>query len=129
VRISDWGVVDMDVSLLGPQEDYQEIIRRLTAEPIDAISVSTYDFREKAFGTDRNMAQITREVTHLPIMICGKIFDRATAKEALQDADIALSAKSMLLNPNWVEEVRQGRPLPLYNSAEANIAYTDTPLP
>jgi 2,4-dienoyl-CoA reductase-like NADH-dependent reductase (Old Yellow Enzyme family) len=129
VRLSDWGVVDMDVSLFGTEEEYLEIIRRLSQEPIDAISVSTYDFRQKAFGTDQNMAQITRQGTHLPIMICGKIFDRATAKEALQDADIALSAKSMLLNPNWVEEVRQGRPLPLYNSAEANIAYTDTPLP
>jgi 2,4-dienoyl-CoA reductase-like NADH-dependent reductase (Old Yellow Enzyme family) len=62
-------------------------------------------------------------------MICGKIHDRATAAEALQDADIALSAKSMLLNPNWVEEVRQGKPLPLYKSQEADIAYTDTPLP
>jgi len=129
VRLSDWGVVDMDVSLLGPKEEYQEIIRRVSAEPIDAISVSTYDFREKAFGTEQNMAQITREATQLPIMICGKIYDRATAEEALQDADIALSAKSMLLNPNWVQEVRLGRPLRPYTSEEANIAYTDTPLP
>ena len=129
VRLSDWGVVDMDVSLLGPQDEYQELIRRVSAEPIDAISVSTYDFREKAFGTDRNMSQITREATHLPIMICGKIYDRATVEEALKDADIALSAKSVLLNPNWVEEVRQGRPLRPYSSAEADIAYTETPLP
>jgi 2,4-dienoyl-CoA reductase-like NADH-dependent reductase (Old Yellow Enzyme family) len=47
----------------------------------------------------------------------------------LQDADIVLSAKSMLLNPNWVEEVRSGRPLRPYSSEESNIAYTDTPLP
>jgi 2,4-dienoyl-CoA reductase-like NADH-dependent reductase (Old Yellow Enzyme family) len=62
-------------------------------------------------------------------MICGKIYDRASAAEALEDADIVLSAKSMLLNPNWVEDVRQGKTLPLYKSAEADIAYTDTPLP
>lgn len=129
VRLSDWGVVDREVSLFGAKEEYQEIIRRLSAEPLDAISVSTYDFKEKAFGTDQNMAQITREATHLPIMICGRIYDRSTAEEALQDADIALSAKSMLLNPNWVEEVRLGRPLRPYRSEEADIAYTDTPLP
>jgi 2,4-dienoyl-CoA reductase-like NADH-dependent reductase (Old Yellow Enzyme family) len=101
----------------------------VSREPIDAISVSCYDFRKKAFGAGKNMAQITREATDLPIMICGKIHDRATAEEALKDADIALSAKSMLLNPDWVEDVRQGKPLPLYASKEADIAYTETPLP
>jgi len=129
VRLSDWGVVDQDVSLFRTKEEYQEIIGRLSQEPIDAISVSTYDFRNRAFGTRENMAQITRAATHLPIMICGKIYDRASAAQALQDADIALSAKSMLLNPDWVEEVRQGKPLRAYKSAEADIAYTETPLP
>jgi 2,4-dienoyl-CoA reductase-like NADH-dependent reductase (Old Yellow Enzyme family) len=129
VRLSDWGVVDLDVSLYATKENYQETIRLLSAEPVDAISVSAYDFRNKAFGTEKTIAGVTREATHLPIMICGKIYDRASVEEALQDADIVLSAKSMLLNPNWVEDVRQGKTLPLYQSAEANIAYTDTPLP
>jgi 2,4-dienoyl-CoA reductase-like NADH-dependent reductase (Old Yellow Enzyme family) len=129
VRLSDWGVVDMDVSLFGTKEDYQETIGLLSREPIDAISVSTYDFRKKAFGTGENMAQITRAATSLPIMICGKIYDRASAAEALEDADFVLAAKSMLLNPNWVEDVRQGKELPLYKSSEAEVAYTDTPLP
>ena len=127
-RISDWGVVDMDVSLFRRKEEYQEIIAQLSQEPLDAISVSTYDYRQRAFGTDQNMATITREKTSLPIMICGGIYDRATAEDALKDADIVLSAKSMLLNPNWIEDVRQGKPLPSYKSAEADIAYTETPL-
>jgi 2,4-dienoyl-CoA reductase-like NADH-dependent reductase (Old Yellow Enzyme family) len=129
VRISDWGVVDMDVSLFGTKKAYQEIIRLLSQEPIDAISVSTYDFRDKAFGAEQNMAQVTREATRLPIMICGKIYDRATAAEALKDADIVLSAKSMLLNPDWVKDVRRGKELPLYKTADADIAYTEAPLP
>ena len=129
VRISDWGVVDMDVSLFGTKEEYQEIIRLLSREPVDAISVSTYDYQAKAFGTDQNMARITREATRLPIMICGKIYDRATAEDALKDADIVLSGKSMLLNPHWVEDVRQGKDLPLYKTSDADIAYTETPLP
>ncbi|MGW8322321.1 MAG: NADH-dependent flavin oxidoreductase, partial [Thermodesulfobacteriota bacterium] len=78
---------------------------------------------------EKNMVQITRRATHLPIMICGKIHDRASAGDALRDADIILSAKSMLLNPDWVEDVRAGKPLPLYRADDANIAYTDTPLP
>lgn len=128
-RISDWGVVDMDVSLFRTKEEYQQIITFLSQEPLDAISVSTYDFQNKGFGTDRNMAQLTREATSLPLMICGKIYDRATAETALKDADIVLSAKSLLLNPDWVEDVRQGKPLRPYRSEEANIAYTTTPLP
>lgn len=128
-RISNWGVADMEVSLFESKAEWQQIIKLLSAEPIDAISVSTYGYSDKAFGAEQNMAGITREVTDLPIMICGKIYDRASAESALQDADIVLSAKSILLNPNWVDDIRNGKKLPLYESKEANVAYTDSPLP
>jgi 2,4-dienoyl-CoA reductase-like NADH-dependent reductase (Old Yellow Enzyme family) len=128
-RISNWGVADMEASLFKNKDEWQELIKLLSKEPIDAISVSTYRYKDKAFGTDWNMVQITREVTDLPIMICGQIYDRTSAEDALTDADIVLSAKSMLLNPNWVEDVRSGKELPLYKSEEANVAYTDKPLP
>jgi len=105
------------------------MIKLLSEEPIDAISVSTYDFQEKSFNTDQNMAQITKEATSLPILICGKINDRNTADKALQDADLILSAKSFLLNPNWVENLRAGKTLPLYSSEDANIAYTGELIP
>jgi 2,4-dienoyl-CoA reductase-like NADH-dependent reductase (Old Yellow Enzyme family) len=75
------------------------------------------------------MSRITREVTKLPMLICGKIHDRKTADGALQDADLVLSGKSMLLNPNWVAGVEAGKELKLYGSDEAGIAYSDTPLP
>jgi len=128
-RISNWGVADMEVSLFESKAEYQAIIKMLSKEPIDVISVSTYGYKDKAFGTDQNMAEITREVTDLPLMICGQIYDRASAEDALKSADIALSGKSILLNPNWVEDIRAGKQLPLYKSEEANIAYTDEPLP
>ena len=128
-RISNWGIADMEVSLFKDKDEWQELIKLLSKEPIDAISVSTYQYKDKAFGTDRNMAQITREVTDLPIMICGQIYDRKSAEDALANADIVLSAKSILLNPNWVKDVRSGKDLPLYKSEEANVAYTDKPLP
>jgi len=128
-RISNWGIADMDVSLFASKEEYQQIISFLSQEPIDAISVSTYDFQQKAFATDKTMAGLTREVTELPVMICGGIFDRETADAALQDADIILSGKSILLNPDWVEDLRAGKPLERYQSEAANIAYTAEPLP
>ncbi|MEA3469798.1 MAG: NADH-dependent flavin oxidoreductase [Thermodesulfobacteriota bacterium] len=128
-RISNWGVADMEVSLFDTKEEYQQIIRLLSNEPIDAISVSTYEYQQKALGSDKNMAQLTREVTELPIMICGGIYDRVSAEDALKDADIVLSGKSLLLNPNWVEDVRGDKILNRYKSEEANIAYTSEPLP
>lgn len=129
VRISNWGIADMEVSLFNTKEEYQEIIGHFSAEPIDAISVSTYEYHQSAFGTDKNMAQLTRESTKLPVMICGGIYDRASAEEALKDADIVLSAKSLLLNPNWVEEIRLNKALFRHKSSEADIAYTQEPLP
>jgi 2,4-dienoyl-CoA reductase-like NADH-dependent reductase (Old Yellow Enzyme family) len=128
-RISNWGVADPEVSLFSSKDEYQEVIKLLSKEPIDVISVSTYNYKDNAFGTDQNMAEITREVTDLPLMICGQIYDRDSAEDALKHADIVLSAKSLLLNPDWVEDVRSKKQLPLYKSEDANVAYTDEPLP
>ncbi len=127
-RLSNWGIADMKVSLFADQQEWQKVIRLLAAEPIDALSVSTYDFRDKAFGTQKSMSQLTREVTDKPLFICGRIHDRRTAEQSLEYADIALFAKSILLNPDLVDDLRQNRDLPCYKSEEANIAYTETPL-
>jgi len=83
----------------------------LDASPVDIISVSTINFKDKAFGTDKNMAQLTRQATAKPLMICGRIYDRATADESILDADIVLSGKSLLLNPVWVADIRENKPL------------------
>lgn len=128
VRISNWGIVDMDVSLFKDKAEWQEMIRLFSKEPIDAISVSTYQYSQKSFGTDQTMSEITREATKLPLMICGKIHDQESANDALKHADIILSAKTALLNPNWVEDFRVEKTLPERKSDEANIAYTETPI-
>jgi len=129
VRVSNWGIADMDVSLFENKEEWQEMIRLFDAQPIDAISVSTYDYSMDAFNTGHTMAALTRQVTSLPLMICGKIHDRNSAADALKDADIVLSGKTSLLNPDWVEDFRAGKELPAHRSEDANVAYTPTPLP
>lgn len=128
-RISNWGVADMEVSLFADAAEWQEVIGRLDREPLDALSVSTYDYSVPAFGTALTMAALTRRATARPLLICGKIADRAGAETALADADIALSGKSILLNPEWVTDVRVGRSLPVRRAEEANIAYSPEPLP
>jgi 2,4-dienoyl-CoA reductase-like NADH-dependent reductase (Old Yellow Enzyme family) len=128
-RISNWGVADSQVSLFADQGEYQDIIQRLSGEPVDAISVSTYGYSDEAFGSGRTMARLTREATGLPILICGKIHDRRSAEDALKDADIALCGKTALLNPDWVEDLLAGKALPLYTAEDANVAYTTEPLP
>jgi 2,4-dienoyl-CoA reductase-like NADH-dependent reductase (Old Yellow Enzyme family) len=128
-RISDWGVVDPKVSLFETREAWEALIGLLAAEPIDALSLSTYDFRAPGFGTEATICQITRQVTDRPLMICGQIHDRATAEAALIHADIVLAGKSFLLNPGFVDDLRAGKALPRYRAADANVAYTDEPLP
>jgi 2,4-dienoyl-CoA reductase-like NADH-dependent reductase (Old Yellow Enzyme family) len=128
-RISNWGGADPQVSLFASKEEWQQIIGLLDESPVDIISVSTLNYQDKAFGTDKNMVQLSREVTGKPLMVCGRIYDRATADEAVRDADIVLSGKSLLLNPDWVADIREGKPLNPRTNEESNVAYTDTPLP
>ncbi len=127
-RISNWGVVDMKVPLFD-KDDWLSMIGYLDQEPVDAVSVSTLNFSDSAFGTGQTMAELTRQKTAKPLMICGRIYDRNTADAALAHADIVLSGKSLLLNPNWVEDIRQNRPLEPRTPEEANVAYTDQALP
>ena len=122
-RISYWGTADLDIFQYQTIDEWQALIKLLSAEKLDAISLSTYDFRDKLFDSGKNLAQLTREVTDLPLLVCGKIYDYDSATEALQNADIALSGKSILLNPNWVEDVRQRKALPLHKSEDAMKAY------
>ncbi len=128
-RISNWGIPDMGVSLFADADEWQKGIEIIDKEGVDAISVSTYDFSEKAFNTDYTMARLTREVTDLPILICGRIYDRKSADAAIADADIALSGKSILLNPDFVNDLKTGKPMSAHSSSDANVAYTKTPLP
>jgi len=51
-----------------------------------------------------------------------KLIEFLTVEESLQFAVGSF-------NPDWVEDVRSGKQLPLYKSEEANVAYTDEPLP
>ena len=128
-RISNWSAADPGVSLFSSRDEWQGIIRWLSQEGLDAISLSTLNFAEPAFGTTYTVAQLTRQATPLPLFLCGGIYDRATAEAALASADVVLSAKSMLLNPAWVEDVLAGKPLRSYTQEEAGVAYTETPLP
>jgi 2,4-dienoyl-CoA reductase-like NADH-dependent reductase (Old Yellow Enzyme family) len=129
VRISNWGIADMEVSLFSDAAEWQQMVTLFSQDPVDAISVSTYDYSQNAFDTGRTMARLTRDVTELPLLICGRIHDRKSAENALADADLVLSGKSMLLNPDWVADIEADRELPLYGSEEAGVAYTTTPLP
>ncbi|MCU0600512.1 MAG: NADH-dependent flavin oxidoreductase [Desulfobacterales bacterium] len=128
-RISNWGVADAQISLFESKEEWHQVVAMLDDSPVDIISVSTLNYKDKAFGTERNMAQLTREATNKPLMICGRIYDRATADEAIRDADIVLSGKSLLLNPDWVADIRDNKPLSPKTNEESNVAYTETPLP
>jgi len=80
-------------------------------------------------SADLTLIRLTRQKTDKPLMICGGIYDRKTADQALQDADIVLSGKSLLLNANWVDDIANNRPLEPRTPQEANVAYTDEPLP
>ena len=62
-------------------------------------------------------------------MIGGRIHDRATAEAALAHADVVLAGKSFLLPPDFVADVRARKNLPRFRAADADVAYTDQPLP
>lgn len=127
-RVSNWAIADMDVSLFADKKEWQELIGFFNKSSIDGLSLSTYNFSDEAFGTGKNMAELTGEVFNRPIILCGGIYDKKSAEVALTYGDVVLSGKSMLLNPKWIEEVREGKELKPFKSEDANVAYGPEPL-
>ena len=56
-RTSNWGIADMEVSLFSNKDEWQEMIRLLDNEDLDALSVSTYDNKVDGFNTGHSMAR------------------------------------------------------------------------
>ncbi len=44
INLFNWGVADMVISFFDAKEECREIIRLLSKEPINAVSVSTYEY-------------------------------------------------------------------------------------
>lgn len=129
IRISDWGIADMDVSLMETKDTWQELVTLIDKEEVDALSVSTYKYDTDAYGSGKNFAELTREKTDKPIFFCGGIYDRKTAQDAIESSDMILIGKSLLLNHNWLGDIKEGKELKPFSSDDANIAYTAEPLP
>ena len=128
-RISNWGIADMEVSLFGDSQEWQGLIRLLSAEPIDAISVSTYRYADKAFGTDKTMAGLTREDDE------AAAYDlRADPRpDGMRGRPEGCRHRPFgqvdAFEPELGGRREAGEKLPLHKSSEANVAYTETPLP
>ena len=73
----------MVISLFDAKEECQVVVGLLSKEPINALSVSPYEYHQKAFGANKNMVQLTREVTELPMMCCAETYTITQAPRML----------------------------------------------
>lgn len=129
LRLSLTGTGQPDRCLFSSAEELVACVRLLAAPPVDALSISCRAFDESVLATGKSLPRIVRDATVLPLIVCGGIYDRDTADRALYTADVALSGKSLLLNPSWLGDVKHRRIVRPFGREDTAVAYSGELLP
>ncbi|AJR05311.1 NADH-dependent flavin oxidoreductase [Photobacterium gaetbulicola] len=122
-RLSDCIGADNSDSAFTDIEEYQSIINELSKESVDVLSLATHNFNAKAWNSDHSLLEITRKLWKGPLFVAGGVYDKETANAALQNADLVLVGKSLLLNPNWYHFANAGWPLKKLTRENSKVAY------
>lgn len=88
--------------------DLVPLVRGLEAAGVDILHVSTDGVFKRYFGGDRTIGQVTKALTHLPIIVAGRLADPADAERAVAEGhcDFAAVGSAMMKEAEWTRQAR-----------------------
>ncbi|MCA0987412.1 NADH:flavin oxidoreductase [Guptibacillus algicola] len=125
-RFSQWKMFNFDAKLAATPEELDAFLKPLVEAGVDIFHCSTRRFWEPEFeGSDLNLAGWTKKLTGKPVISVGSVgldgeftsFEGANTTsldgliKKLDDGEFDLVAigRSLLMDPEWVKKVRDGR--------------------
>ncbi|WP_270181251.1 NADH:flavin oxidoreductase [Alkalihalobacillus sp. CinArs1] len=125
-RFSQWKMFNFDAKLAETPEELERFLQPLVEAGVDIFHCSTRRFWEPEFkGSDLNLAGWTKKLTGKPVISVGSVgldgeftsFEGAntTSLDGLVDRldqgefDLVAIGRSLLMDPEWVKKVRDGR--------------------
>ncbi|MDF2684038.1 MAG: NADH:flavin oxidoreductase/NADH oxidase [Brevibacillus sp.] len=118
VRISQGKVNDFHHKWAGGERDARIIFEHLVAAAPDYIHTTEYKAFSPAFADDGpTLAKLAKRYSGLPVIANGKLGQPDKAESLLENdhADLVAIGTSALVNPDWVNKVRVGSALHLFD--------------
>ena len=128
LRISQWKVQDFAAKNFATPAELEEFARLMVDAGVDVFHCSTRRFWDNEFGSDRNLAAWTKQLSGKPAITVGSIgmtgehidtlmgeqSDVASLDRLLElvdrgDFDVIAVGRGMLVDPDWANKVRAGR--------------------
>ncbi|WP_420992984.1 12-oxophytodienoate reductase [Cupriavidus sp. 30B13] len=128
LRFSQWRVQDFHSKLFADPGELLGFLEPLSDAGVDVFHCSQRRFWEGEFGTDRNLAAWTRELSGKPSITVGSIamtgehidtlmgqesgvtgIDHLLKMAERGDFDLAAVGRGLLVDPDWARKVREGR--------------------
>lgn len=128
LRISQWKVQDFTARNFETPEALEAFARLMVDAGVDVFHCSTRRFWDTEFGSDRNLAAWTKQVSGKPTITVGSVgmtgehidtlmgegssvaaLDYLLALVDRGDFDLVAVGRGMLVDPDWANKVRDGR--------------------
>lgn len=128
LRISQWKVQDFTARNFETPQALEAFARLMVDAGVDVFHCSTRRFWDTEFGSDRNLAAWTKQVSGKPTITVGSVgmtgehidtlmgegssvaaLDYLLALVDRGDFDLVAVGRGMLVDPDWANKVRDGR--------------------
>lgn len=128
LRVSQWKVQDFKAKNFETPAELAEFAGLMVDAGVDVFHCSTRRFWDKEFGSDRNLAAWTKEVSGKPTITVGSVgmtgehidtlmgegsqvaaLDGLLERLDRGDFDLVAVGRGMLVNADWANKVRDGR--------------------
>ncbi|WP_028783907.1 NADH:flavin oxidoreductase [Thalassobacillus devorans] len=125
-RFSQWKMNDYQAKLANNPQELQDFLQPLVDAGVDIFHCSTRRFWEPEFeGSNLNLAGWTKKLTGKPVISVGSVgldgeftsfqgakttsLDGLLEKLDKEEFDLVAIGRSLLMDPEWVKKVRDGR--------------------
>ncbi|MBF0705766.1 NADH:flavin oxidoreductase [Alkalihalobacillus hwajinpoensis] len=125
-RFSQWKMNDFKAKLATTSEELEQFLTPLVEAGVDIFHCSTRRFWEPEFeGSELNLAGWTKKLTGKPVISVGSVgldgeftsfaganttsLDGLIEKLDSEEFDLVAIGRSLLMDPEWVSKVREGR--------------------
>ncbi|WLR47272.1 NADH:flavin oxidoreductase [Halobacillus litoralis] len=125
-RFSQWKMNDFQAKLVNTPDELERFLQPLVEAGVDIFHCSTRRFWEPEFeGSDLNLAGWTKKLSGKPVISVGSVgldgvftdfsgagttsLDGLVDKLDREEFDLVAIGRSLLMDPEWVKKVREGR--------------------
>ncbi|WP_281975787.1 NADH:flavin oxidoreductase [Halobacillus litoralis] len=125
-RFSQWKMNDFNAKLAKTSEELDRFLQPLVSAGVDIFHCSTRRFWEPEFeGSDLNLAGWTKKLSGKPVISVGSVglngeftsfnsaeatsLDNLMGKLENDEFDLVAVGRSLLIDPEWVKKIREGR--------------------